>query len=626
MITSGNKPIESINSRHVKAQSSSVTVNWTWYDESQGIVSWNFQNNSNEQKSVILYRSGYYFGNAFWCFKPDEIILGDNKKAEDYKVGDKILGDRKLVTIKAIGRRKADKGLIKIKANGMLPLEVTPEHPILRVRNIHNNGGVKIIDFTDPEFVPAYELKEKHVNDVGDYLVLPILKGDIDIKKLDISHNSKNITKCKVTEIPLNEDVAWLLGLYAAEGYTGGKDKNQFGFALNEDETTTIEKLRKILSEIGFATHIAKRHGKGIVVVGSSRVFAKSLEEWLGYSAHNKHIPDFILFNKNKEILLSFLNGYVEGDGHIIDYDHRDKPSIGMATVSKILAEQLQLAYIRLGQFANISVWNGGEEIINGKKIHSGKQYRLRVSTDTVHSRAKFTENYVYVPIRKIEKENYEGDVIDFETEDHAITLCNAITHNCVYVNNGMTYWATSLTPLIDQGVANNTMPIGIIDFGGGNKIIAFIFTLAPGQKWSVLEGGFSSAMQPSGQAVYELSLEKTGSFCIGYDPQQVLDWDLQTGTTMQGYSPNPNNFNTIEVTVPVGTQYIQLFPNDTVSDSACPPQPNCLQEIEQGIEQGNIDLFLEGVMCVLEQMGYSFKTVLDKFWDKIVEELKKSV
>ncbi|MEM3861582.1 MAG: hypothetical protein QW203_03755 [Thermoplasmatales archaeon] len=195
-----------------------------------------------------------------------------------------------------------------------------------------------------------------------------------------------------------------------------------------------------------------------------------------------------------------------------------------------------------------------------------------------------------------------------------------------VYVNNGMTYWATSLTPLIDQGVANNTMPIGIIDFGGGNKIIAFIFTFAPGQQWSVLEGGFSSAMQPSGQAVYELSLEKTGSFCIGYDPQQVLDWDLQTGTTMQGYSPNPNNFNTIEVTVPVGTQYIQLFPNDTVSDSPCPPQPNCLQEIEQGIEQGNIDLFLEGVMCVLEQMGYSFKTVLDKFWDKIVEELKKSV
>ncbi|MEM3862324.1 MAG: hypothetical protein QW203_07600, partial [Thermoplasmatales archaeon] len=66
MITSGNKPIESISSRHVKAQSSSVTVNWTWYDESQGIVSWNFQNNSSEQKSVILYRSGYYFGNAFW--------------------------------------------------------------------------------------------------------------------------------------------------------------------------------------------------------------------------------------------------------------------------------------------------------------------------------------------------------------------------------------------------------------------------------------------------------------------------------------------------------------------------------------------------------------------------------
>ncbi|MEM4066739.1 MAG: hypothetical protein QXV17_07760, partial [Candidatus Micrarchaeaceae archaeon] len=183
------------------------------------------------------------------------------------------------------------------------------------------------------------------------------------------------------------------------------------------------------------------------------------------------------------------------------------------------------------------------------------------------------------------------------------------------------------LTPLIDQGVENNTMPIGIIDFGGGNKIIAFIFTLAAGQKWSVLEGGFSSISPPSSVMVFDVTLEDNGSFCIGYDPQQVLDWDVQTGSTMQGYSPNPSNITTLEMTPPAGAQYVQLFPKDSITAAPCSAQPsNCLQEIEQGINQGNIDLFFEGILCALDQMGYSFRMILNKLWDKALEDLKKKL
>ncbi|MEM3540010.1 MAG: hypothetical protein QXL66_03380 [Thermoplasmata archaeon] len=199
-----------------------------------------------------------------------------------------------------------------------------------------------------------------------------------------------------------------------------------------------------------------------------------------------------------------------------------------------------------------------------------------------------------------------------------------------IYVNNGMTSWATApLTPLVDNGVANNTMPIGIIDFGGGKRIIAFIFTFAPGQSWSVLEGGFSSALPPTNPMVFDVSLEKAGSFCIGYDPEQVIAWDTQTGTSMTGYSPNPNTFTTVEMSIPSDAQYISLF-NDPINDGQCPQSPNCLQMLENSIAQGNIEEFIEAIICYLNQFGISSIDFITKFIDihakKLVEDKIKKL
>ena len=50
----------------VESISTSITAEWSWYNKLQGIVSWNFKNNSIYQGSVVLYRSGYFFGNAYF--------------------------------------------------------------------------------------------------------------------------------------------------------------------------------------------------------------------------------------------------------------------------------------------------------------------------------------------------------------------------------------------------------------------------------------------------------------------------------------------------------------------------------------------------------------------------------
>ncbi|MEM4090985.1 MAG: hypothetical protein QXQ46_09660, partial [Thermoplasmatales archaeon] len=50
----------------VDSISTDIYCSWSWYNELKGIVSWNFNNESNFQQTAALYRNGYYFGNAFW--------------------------------------------------------------------------------------------------------------------------------------------------------------------------------------------------------------------------------------------------------------------------------------------------------------------------------------------------------------------------------------------------------------------------------------------------------------------------------------------------------------------------------------------------------------------------------
>jgi len=45
--------------------SSKVSVSFGWYDQANGVVSWNFANADAVQHSVILLRNGYYFGGAY---------------------------------------------------------------------------------------------------------------------------------------------------------------------------------------------------------------------------------------------------------------------------------------------------------------------------------------------------------------------------------------------------------------------------------------------------------------------------------------------------------------------------------------------------------------------------------
>ena len=130
--------------------------------------------------------------------------------------------------------------------------------------------------------------------------------------------------------------------------------------------------------------------------------------------------------------------------------------------------------------------------------------------------------------------------------------------------------WAQNLNGLPDNGVQNNAPPIGIVQWPDGKRIVAFLFSIAPGSSYSLLEGVFSSSMPPSGIALYDVVFNRVGEFCCKYDPQQVVDWNLQTNAGYQGWTPNPSTFTTVLVDAPAYAPYVELFSGDSETDGAC--------------------------------------------------------
>lgn len=162
--------------------------------------------------------------------------------------------------------------------------------------------------------------------------------------------------------------------------------------------------------------------------------------------------------------------------------------------------------------------------------------------------------------------------------------------------------WMTEITPLVDKGVQDNVAPIAPVLLDGKTWVIAFIFTLSPGQTWEMLEGGFSSSMLPAPVGVYEVTPASSSNpvqeMCIGYNPQAVLDWDMQTLTNFQGYYPNPSTFKTIPFTV-VGAPAVSVF-GDRVTYGKC-NEKDCgvyLSKAMDAFKKGNV---IEGLRYVAQ-------------------------
>ena len=229
-------------------------------------------------------------------------------------------------------------------------------------------------------------------------------------------------------EFPLNVETAWLLGIYTAEGWT--TENHDVFFALGHDEDSLARNIERIAASLGYSPFIKERE-TGLNVRFSSSILARALRDWCGHLAENKRMPDFILYHSDIEILKAFIAGYLEGDGNNT-IDSRGPEYDRASSTSRVLALQIQLAYARLGLFANVRPGQkGGKSEIMGRQVNTHDSYEIWLQTNRKRLGFDIQPDFIAVPIRSISKVPYSGPVNNIETADNTYLVSNAVVHNC---------------------------------------------------------------------------------------------------------------------------------------------------------------------------------------------------
>ena len=373
------------------------------------------------------------------CVTPETMILGDNKQISDYSVGDTVMGQSGLTNVTQTFARHYEGELIEIKANGMLPIVTTQDHPILSSFGFTSEGkGGKRrgkILLSKVNWTAAKDLVPKKFNTDGNYVVVPIIKGSFYSYEANLSRfiiKKMPHHRGYRESFPIEEDTSWLLGLFVAEGSVSRAVR----FSLNKNEVEIRNRIEEIARRIGYlaSTEYSTKSNSMMVTI-NSRVLARAFDSWCGHRAPNKKIPDFILFHSDERILRSFLHGYETGDSYENINRLRGHKIYRMCvTASPTLAQQLQLAYCRLGIWASIFVTKpAGEESIMGRRCHVHPRHVISfpLKPNMRFQKVRFLEEKVLCPIRRISRVAYVGEVHNLGTGDNTYLVSNAIVHNC---------------------------------------------------------------------------------------------------------------------------------------------------------------------------------------------------
>jgi len=379
------------------------------------------------------------------CVPPDTVILGDNKLISDYKRGDTVTGVTGRAEVKQTFDRQYNGMLIEVTGRGMLPLLLTPEHPVLTSSRMVRSGKGEYLSGTTwkkaGELVssPPVKVDGRFVFPTGshDCLLIPRVKGYVNQGAIPLAPYATRRGLAIVRgrgenpplEFPLTEKTAWLLGVYVAEGWTT-KNHDVF-FSLGRHERSLARQISRMVRTLGYFPQIKERE-TALVVRFSSSILARALREWCGHLAENKKIPDFILYHKKGSILSSFLRGYHLGDGNVT-VDKRGPVFDRASTTSRILALQIQLAYARFGLFARVRREpREGTALIQGRLVRTRDAYSIwLLSSKRKVADFRVTPESIVVPIRRISKVPYVGRVNNLKTSDNTYLVSNAVVHNC---------------------------------------------------------------------------------------------------------------------------------------------------------------------------------------------------
>ena len=383
-------------------------------------------------------------GNPVCLIPGNQIQLNISLKSiEDVKIGDKVLtheGNFEPITEVISSNYKGSVLTIK---NRFGEITLTPDHECLAIkwprtdhfRRIRNKKTVQ------PNWYHAADLEEQ------DIILYPKIKEISDISSLSTNIQKKKFDYRSISipeSISLNDDFLRLSGYYLSEGNTRiRKSGAAVVFTFGKKDQDLVTDAKRITEEIfHISPTIKHRDNKNVIEFYINNVHvARFFDSLYGSSAKTKNIPNYILFlppQKQKGLIF----GLWKGDG----FFNSDKPRAGYSTISKTLVNQLKILLIR--QDIIPSIYIEEEKIV--KNVHHHQSYRIHIGDrrslmklaeilkirfnpeKPFTKRAWDDEDYIYVPISKINKTSYKGSVYDLKVRNaHTFVTESMTVHNC---------------------------------------------------------------------------------------------------------------------------------------------------------------------------------------------------
>ena len=266
--------------------------------------------------------------NCEWCFKGD-IKIETNRgmtPIKDIQVGDLVrthLGRLRPVT-KTMSRHYPGNREIIWVETAHSRIKCTPQHPVF----------VACAD-ERAKFVEAGKIRQ---NDFVVYPTpeMPAPQLSLCIRFSDIQNGIRKGSKKlanSITSIAVDQDIAWWLGLYLAQG---SAKSGSVVFTINRSEEAITERVRDIaFRAFGRQCGHSDRHGTRQIQLSITQL-SKRFREWFGTTATTKRIPEFV-FNWPLQLRTAFLVGFADGDG-----TKHNKGWMSLSTSSQKLAEDLQ--------------------------------------------------------------------------------------------------------------------------------------------------------------------------------------------------------------------------------------------------------------------------------------------
>ena len=401
------------------------------------------------------------------CVPPETIILGEHiKKISDVYKEDKILGhDGKFHKVSNVFTRHYSGELIELVPSMFnLPFKLTPDHPVLTVKP--KKYGRIIAKPTNRHGVISHyknlEWKKAKDIEIGDYVVFPQFSEEQDLASIKISDFIDVIVKeekvyaktynygkiCRAScskpvnnHIPITTDFLRLCGYYLSEGSVNHNPKcRQIQFTFHKKEViyaNDVKELIRMIFGIDVKIFINK---KSQMVIAYSSTLSRFFDALLKSGAHNKSIPFmFLVLPKSK--IEHLLKGMFRGDGSIQKKGNRLR--ITYATVSTSLAYQLAIILSKLDVIPYIGYEKKKSSFTTNKiyefVISGTSASRLKHILDIEYSVKKKLGNvgfvynkYLYLPIRLINKIQYDGIVHNLEITETNSYVSTFTVHNCM--------------------------------------------------------------------------------------------------------------------------------------------------------------------------------------------------